>query len=76
MGSFFSGSGDQGGGIVDGRANAGADENGGGEKSGESGGDLVLDVAVGHFEVPSWFDFVLHKLFCEDASSIARAVPV
>jgi hypothetical protein len=68
--------GDQGGGIVDGGANAGADKDCSCEKSGESGGDLVLDVAVGHDLFPFWFNMVLHKLFCEDANNIAQAVPV
>jgi hypothetical protein len=70
------GLGDQSGGIVDSWANACADKDGGGEKSSKSGGDLVLDVAVGHVEVPFWFNMVLHKLFCEDANNIAQAVPV
>lgn len=75
-GFLYWGLGDQGGGVIEGWANAGADEDRSGENSGESGGDLVLDVAVGHFEVPFWFNMVLHKLFCEDVCYIARGVPV
>ena len=37
----------------DGGADAGADKDSGCKKSGKGGGDLVLDVAVGHFEFPS-----------------------
>jgi hypothetical protein len=72
----MSGLSDQSGGVVHGWGNRSADENCGGEKSGKSGGDLVLDVCVGHVEFPFWFKWLLHKLFCEDANSIAQGVPV
>ena len=70
------GSGDQDSAAGDSRANAGADEDDSGEKSGESGCELVLDIAVGHNMVPFRFDLMLHKLICEDANNIAQGVPV
>jgi hypothetical protein len=60
---------------LDSWANAGSDQNGGGEKCGESGCGLVLDVCICHFEFPF---LNLGFAFCvsEDANSIAQAVPI
>tara|TARA_R110001606_G_scaffold223389_1_gene371361 strand:+ start:5739 stop:5984 length:246 start_codon:yes stop_codon:yes gene_type:complete len=67
---------DQSGGIVHGGGDRSADKDCGCEKSGKSGSDLVLDVGVGHVDVPFWFNLLLRKLSCEDTNSIAQAVPV
>ncbi|MFT5329759.1 MAG: hypothetical protein ACI9TB_000242 [Parasphingorhabdus sp.] len=53
-----------------------SNQDGSGEKSGKSGGDMVLDIYVGHFEIP----FCLNRCFAvpvsEDANSFAWGVPV
>tara|TARA_R110002049_G_scaffold207960_1_gene378372 strand:- start:781 stop:924 length:144 start_codon:yes stop_codon:yes gene_type:complete len=37
---------------LNGWANTCDNQNGSGEKSGESGGDMVLNICIDHFEIP------------------------
>ncbi|MEH6827610.1 hypothetical protein [Parasphingorhabdus sp.] len=67
---------DQGSGMLNSWTDTCGNQDGGREKSGKGGGDMVLDVYVGHFEIPLGLNRCFAVAVSEDTNNIAWAVPV